>query len=146
MRLVELRASEVVIRNTKFGQKILITASGDLKSEIKIWRPLSDPVAQEIKANEFFTAAVDSLGKYSPIANPVEPTQEPSNSLAVIPKPTQTIEAKLVTPTIHPHVAKLAQIMAQCVAAIKSEIPNLDPESEQKYAVSLFIQASREIF
>ena len=150
MRLVQLRANEVCTRTTKFGDRILITATGDLKQGIKIWRPLTDVVAQGIQPNSTFTAAVDSQGKYSPVANP-EPTQEtyaPSqySPLAIVPKVSQPLETKPATPAVHPHIAKLAEIMAQCVSAIRSEIPGLDPESEQKYATSLFIAASKEIF
>lgn len=164
MRLVELRAKEVKTLPTKYGDKILIVASGDLKSEIKIWRPLTDNVAQGIKANQFFTAAVDSQGKYSPIANP-EPAQTyipespysplatpapvrkmgftatPAPELVEVPNPSPK-----VIPSVHPHIAKMAQVMAQCVSAIRAEIPGLDAESEQKYATSLFIQAAKEIF
>jgi len=170
MRLVQLRAKEIKPINTKFGERILIVASGDLKSEIKIWRPIDDPAIQNIRANQFFTAAADSQGKYSPIADP-ETNQDPyvpespysplatlapvrkmgfTAPVSIAPTPTPTLVTIVpevtTTPAIHPHVAKLAQVMAQCVAAIRNELPGLDPESEQKYATSLFIQASREIF
>jgi len=166
MRLVQLRATEVKTVNTKFGERILIVASGDLKGEIKIWRPIDDPAIQNIRPNQSFTAAADSQGKYSPIADP-EPTQEiyvpesPYSPLANMPPvrkmgftstpvsiaPTPApVSIVPETPKIHPHVQKLAEIMAQCVAAIRNELPGLDAESEQKYATSLFIHASREIF
>jgi len=170
MRLVELRAKEVKTINTKFGERILIVASGDLKSEIKIWRPLDDPAIQNIRANQFFTAAADSQGKYSPIAGP-ETNQDPyvpespysplanmppvrkmgfTAPVSIVPTPTPApvsiVPEVTTTPEIHPHVAKLAQVMAQCVTAIRNELPGLDAESEQKYATSLFIQASREMF
>jgi len=150
MRLVQLRCNEITTRTTKFGERLLIVASGDLKSEIKIWRPLTDPAAQAVKANQYFTAAASSDGKYAPIAPPAqEEAYTPNNSyspLAIVPKPSEPLETKPATPAIHPHVKKMAEIMSQCVRAVRSKIPGLDPESEQKYAVSLFIQASKEIF
>jgi len=176
MRLVQLRAKEIKPVNTKFGERILIVASGDLKGEIKIWRPIDDPAIQNIRANQFFTAAADSQGKYSPIADP-ETNQDPyvpespysplanmppvrkmgfTAPVSIAPTPTPTLVSIVPTPTlvsivpetpkIHPHVQKLAEIMAQCVAAIRNELPGLDAEIEQKYATSLFIHASREIF
>ena len=152
MRLVELRAKEVAVRNTKFGEKLLIVASGDLKSEIKIWRPLNDNVAQGKKANQFFTACVDSQGKYSPIATPVETTQEtyvPSqhSPLAVIPKPSQAIEVREVQePSLDRHIENLASKIADCYKATKRQLPDLSEETIQKLATSVFIQLARDTF
>lgn len=161
MRLVQLRANEVKTVNTRYGEKLLIVASGDLKSEIKIWRPLSDRVSVAIKQNTFFQAAVDSAGKYSPVESPEpEVVYAPESSYSPLAIPVRkmgfetpapaiaTPEPSPVVPTtpdIHPHIAKMAKVMAQCVAAIRSEIPGLDAESEQKYATSLFIAAVKEI-
>ena len=154
MRLVELRAKEIKTVNTKYGEKLLIVASGDLKSEIKIWRPLSDAVSASIKPNQFFQAAASSDGKYSPIASvetvSPEPSRLRSSSLdkPYTPSPYSPL-AELEAaeaPKVHPHITKMAQVMAQCVSAIRAELPGLDAESEQKYATSLFIQAAKEIF
>lgn len=153
MRLVELRASEVAVRNTKFGEKILIVASGDLKSEIKIWRPLTDNVAQGIRANQFFTACVDSQGKYSPIATPehAQETYTPSSysPLATIPKPEPTpvkTPAPENTPAYDRHIENLASKIADCYRATKKQLPDLSEETIQKLATSVFIQLARDTF
>ena len=151
MRLVQLRANEVCTRTTKFGDRILITATGDLKQGIKIWRPLTDVVAQGIQPNSTFTAAVDSQGKYSPVANP-EPTQEtytPNNSyspLAIVPKPSEPIETREATPAFDRHITALAAKIADCYRATKAELPELSEETLQKLATSVFIQLAKDTY
>ncbi|NJL91051.1 MAG: hypothetical protein HC916_15620 [Coleofasciculaceae cyanobacterium SM2_1_6] len=135
MRLVQLRANEVKTVNTKFGEKLLIVASGDLKSEIKIWRPLTDPASVGIKPNQFFQAAVDSQGKYSPIASTTDPgvvptppaptpyvQSSPSSPLATITKATEVIEATVVETSrgaYDRHIENLASKIADCYRATK---------------------------
>jgi len=150
MRLVQLRANEVCTRTTKFGDRILITATGDLKQGIKIWRPLTDVVAQGIKENQFFTAAVDSQGKYSPVANP-EPQENytPNNSyspLAIVPKVSEPIETREVEPSFDRHITALAAKIADCYRATKAELPELSEETIQKLATSVFIQLAKDTY
>jgi hypothetical protein len=162
MRLVQLRAKEVKTVNTKFGERILIVASGDLKSEIKIWRPIDDTAIQDIRPNQFFAAAADSQGKYSPIA-PVEPTQEPYipespySPLATMPKPVLTnvaiaapVETQIETETsggaYDRHIENLAAKIADCYRATKKQLPELSEETIQKLATSVFIQLARDTF
>lgn len=149
MRLVQLRANEVTTRTTKFGERLLIVATGDLKEGIKIWRPLTDAVAQGIKPNQFFTAAVDSQGKYSPVATP-EPqeTYTPSqySPLAIVPKPSQPIETREVEPSFDRHITALASKIADCYRATKAELPELSEETIQKLATSVFIQLAKDTY
>ena len=150
MRLVQLRANEVTTRTTKFGERLLIVATGDLKEGIKIWRPLTDAVAQGIKPNQFFTAAVDSQGKYSPVATP-EPQENytPNNSyspLAIVPKVSEPIETREATPAFDRHIAALASKIADCYKATQSQLPNLSEETIQKLATSVFIQLCKDTY
>jgi len=161
MRLVELRAKEIKTVNTKYGERILIVASGDLKSEIKIWRPLDDPASQNIRPNQSFTAAADSQGKYSPIAGP-EPTQEiyvpesPYSPLATLIKPVLTnvaiapVETQIETETsggaYDRHIENLTAKIADCYRATKTQLPELSEETIQKLATSVFIQLCRDTF
>jgi len=172
MRLVELRAKEVKTVNTKFGERILIVASGDLKSEIKIWRPLDDPASQNIKPNQFFTAAVDSQGKYSPIApmenapvtklstanedNQTYTPASPYSPLATLDKPVKVTPVVIAAPVeVTPensggaydrHIENLAAKIADCYRATKAQLPELSEETIQKLATSVFIQLARDTF
>jgi len=172
MRLVELRAKEVKTVSTKFGERILIVASGDLKSEIKIWRPLDDPASQNIKPNQFFTAAADSQGKYSPIAPmenaPVtklstgfEDTQDyipasPYSPLATLVKPVKVVTPVVAAPAVvtpenaggayDRHIESLASKIADCYRATKKQLPELSEETIQKLATTVFINLCRDTF
>ena len=153
MRLVQLRATEVKTVNTKFGERILIVASGDLKGEIKIWRPIDDPTIQDIRPNQFFTAAADSQGKYSPIADP-EPTQEtyvPDSPIATLVKPVDAIAPVEITPenaggAFDRHIESLASRIADCYRATQKQLPDLSEETIQKLATTVFINLCKDTF
>jgi hypothetical protein len=142
--------------NTKHGQRVVITCSGNLKSEFTIWRRGDDSAALNLKAGDRITCVVDSKGKESwvdniPAVKPGEPIDYLPNSgsaLATLIKPVPTTEEipDNAGGEFDRHIESLASKIADCYKATKKQLPDLSEETIQKLATSVFIRLCEDTY
>lgn len=119
-RIPFARSSQI---NTRHGLRTEIICF-DGGKEIKIIRGANDPYIAKLFAGDFIPV-IESNGKYE-------------LDMEAIAAPSEYAKPQSKTP-----VEKMAAKMAECVKAMKAELPDASDEIIQKYAITLFIQMGR---
>lgn len=114
------RSSQI---KTRHGMRTEIICY-DGGNEIKIIRGANDPYIATLFAGDFIPV-LESSGKYE-------------LDMEAIASPTQEQKPQSKT-----QVEKMAAKMAECVWAMKAELPEMSDEIIQKYAITLFIQIGK---
>lgn len=143
--------------NTRYGQKVVVTCSGNLKSEFTIWRGGDDAAALALNPGDRITCVVDFKGKESWVDN--LPVSRPGEAIDYLPT-TDSAIATLVKPVVEEiteipdnsggaydrHIASLTSKIADCYKATQAQLPELSEETIQKLATSVFIQLCKDSF
>lgn len=110
---------------TPHGQRTIIhcTNYGD---PIKIIRGANDPYAATLFTGDFIPV-IERNGKYELDKEVIAGVNESADT----PQPKSKVEL-------------LAETMGDCVRAMKKQLPEVDDELIQKYAVAIFIQATKK--
>jgi hypothetical protein len=110
--------------NTQHGQRTIIHCINYGK-EIKIYRGANDPYAATLFAGDFIPV-IESNGKY----------ELDKEAIANSPKDDRPVRKTKID--------ILAEKMANCVKAMRSQLPDVSDELIQKYATTIFIESMRK--